>query len=184
QRLSFLLGFPVMASTAFHALPVHPGRVLAEHLQPVQAEIPTPRAWMLREDHAVGYESTRISRPALQDRQRRQIRLLDNFLAQRGVNFFRMRQQRAFDDIAPLPQPSNRRWVNFLERVNQLLPDFGWIAPKRRTNAIHRAENIHQERSRGSLRTLKQQGRALLAQDPLGNFSDFQLRIDFRPDTL
>ena len=69
--VSLLLGFPVMTTAAFHALPVHAGFVSVENLKTVETHIATLRARMMGNNHAIGDETARIAGPALENRQAR-----------------------------------------------------------------------------------------------------------------
>src|SRR5262245_52509620 len=69
EIFSFLFRFPIVPSSSLHALPVHAGHVFAEHLQPVQPQIPPLCARMMRQDHAVSDEPSSVTRPAFENGQ-------------------------------------------------------------------------------------------------------------------
>src|SRR4029453_343286 len=81
QVLPVLLRFPIMTAASLHALPMHAGSFFVEPLESVQTQIPPLSAWVMRDDHAVGDETSCITGPAFQDRQHGEVGLFDDFLA-------------------------------------------------------------------------------------------------------
>ncbi len=73
QVLATLLGLPVVSSSSLHALPVHAGLVIAEHLKTIETKIPHSCSGVMRDHHAEGNEATAIMGPALENRQPGQI---------------------------------------------------------------------------------------------------------------
>ena len=70
-----------------------------------------------------------------------------------------------------------QQFTHLAQRTDILLPH-----PQR--HATRRAEQIAQHRHGIAFRILKQQRRAAGAQSPVGNFGDFQVRIDRQSDTF
>ena len=70
-----------------------------------------------------------------------------------------------------------QQFTHLAQRTDILLPH-----PQR--HATRRAEQVAQHRHGVAFRILKQQRRAAGAQSPVGNFGDFQVRIDRQSDTF
>ena len=64
------------------------------------------------------------------------------------------------------------------------MSNFGWLPAKRRTHAIHRAEEVHHDRHRSALRILEQKCRTAIEKHPLGYFRHLEFRVDLYPDPL
>ena len=83
-----------------------------------------------------------------------------------------------------LPERAERRRIQALHGLKQFRSDLAGIAAKRRTYPLHRSEQIHDERHRGALGPLEQECRTAFAQNPLGDLSRFEHRIDFDAHSL
>src|SRR2546429_628770 len=118
----------MMTAAALHALPVHSGLVFAEDLKPVKTQVAPPGTRMLSQYHSKSYETSGIARPALQDRQPRQIRRFDNFLADCGADIDGAHRQRALENPTRIPNSAERRRIDSLDCSKQLLADLRRIA--------------------------------------------------------
>ena len=72
-----------MNPPAFHALPVHAGRVVPEDLKPIEAEVSRLRNRIVTDDHSVRDETSGISGPTFENGKLRQVRCFHNFLTLR-----------------------------------------------------------------------------------------------------
>src|SRR5262249_23679584 len=143
--VSLLLRLPVMTTATLHTLPVHSGSVFGEELKPVQPDIPALGSRVLCDDHAVCDKASRVPRPTLQYGQAEQIGFFDDFMAGRGRNAGWSSPQRSFDYVAGFPESSKRGWIDPLKCLNEFIADLCRLTPQRRTHAIHRAEQVHQQ---------------------------------------
>src|SRR5262245_56762616 len=137
-----LLRFPEMTTSALHALPVHSGLILAEHLKAIQAQVPSSGLWMMSNDHSPGNEPHGVTGPALKDRKTREIRCFDNFLADGAGSLRWAHVEQSSKNISPLPDCRQCRWIQSLYGFQQLIPNFRGIPAERHSNSIHGSEQI------------------------------------------
>src|SRR5437016_2590170 len=69
ETFSLLFGIEIMDAPAFHALPMHAGRIVAENLKSIEAAVSHLRNRIVADDHPVGDETSGVSRPTFENGQ-------------------------------------------------------------------------------------------------------------------
>jgi len=80
---------------------------------------------------------------------------------------------------AILPKSTQGRWVQALNRLNELLTKLVRRPAQSSAYPFHRAEEIHDERHRRTLGPFKQQGGPTLAQNALSDLPSLENRVHF-----
>ena len=163
-------------------LPVHPRRALVEDLHAIAAHVALAGLRILRDHHRPGDVAPAVLRPALQDGKIKERKPLgaDDLLAIAAAN-------RLWEDRAKLGQ--FRQHLHFveeplrrlhIENVRNPAGDFvERIHFQREVHPALAAHEVRHRRNSRSFRTLEKKRRAAGFDGAVGDFRDFEDRVDF-----
>jgi hypothetical protein len=171
--------------------PAHDHLVRAEHLLAVDAEVLPVLVRTFGDDQAPGDQRRHVTRPAMLNRQLRQINVLalpDDFLTRCGRHRFRRHVHDLFQDRQLVPGILEAlRRLGFLQ-IRQQLADFAQglhrLLAHAECDALGRTEQVGENRDGMSLRFFKKKGRTFRTQHAVADFSHFEAGIDLDADAL
>src|SRR5215475_4728958 len=111
----------------------------------------------MRKHHSIRDEAAGVTGPALEDRQVVELRDFDDFLRDRGTDGLRPHRESLWKEMLGLPEALEAWWIDFLNCSIEVEPDLGRLTSERRFDALHAAEEIHQQRRGRALGILEQQ---------------------------
>ena len=160
-------------------LPVHSGRLSVEDVHAVDADVALRGVRIIRDDLAIGNESSAIVRPADLDGKRIEIWLRDDLLTNSSTCLLRSRIKKASDDGLVIENRFECWRKNTSEETNQLFADLIWVSAERELDAPAAGEVVDDKRELRSCGMFDKNGRFPFSQRSNGNFGELQCRIDF-----
>ena len=178
-----------MLCSVLLCLPMHPGRSLVIHLHAIHPDIAFPALRILREHQRERNKTTAVLRPALQNREIKQVdlpALVDHFFAIAILHAFRKKcsQLRQFRQHLDLVENSLRRF-GVQESADSPSYFIEFVHFKRHAHPLHASKRIHQQRIARTFRLFKQhcgsnavRFAVRVARNPLRHFRNLQYRIN------
>ena len=175
-----------MLGRALVDLPVHAERLVVEDLKTIHADVALARDRITREDHGQCDVAPRVSRPAADDRQRRQrgpVRF-DDLLTGRRAHALGPRLDEVEHVGDPLQLVEERARDAHVEQFRhtrrQLVQSFD---AERRRHALRGAERIDEDRGGEALHVLEEERHVLAGgalRDAIGDLGDLEIARDRR----
>jgi hypothetical protein len=180
-------GPAVVFGALFMRLPVHPGGPLVEDLHAVHAAVALAGVRIAGEDHRESDEPAAVLRPTMKNgvvEERKAIvahdllaRALRHCFRKKCAHLGELRQhlQLAYDALG------HAHFEELDDASRDLLDGVDF---ERELHFPHRRERVDQDRNRGALGLLEEQGGAALLDGAVGKFGDLEDRIHFERNAL
>ena len=188
-RAAALLRIAKVLRAVLVDVPVHPRRAAVIFLQAIHADVALARRGVLRKDKRQCHEGAAVVRPAFQDGDVVEARILglDHLLTGRIFHIFREinRLARHRDERHEIHLVLEGDMRDF-EQLGQLIRHVvEFFHAKRERHALVAAERVHEDGHGRALDVLKEEGDVFLPLQfryAVGNLGDLELRVDLRRD--